>query len=222
MVIVGLLKYEMPREKMIAHGPFTLSNVELLAIILRVGTKNKNVIELSREILNTFDVGLISRKSYSDLLKFNGINKAKATTIIAVFELARRMGNFGIEKNIKFGSSSEIYEFVKSDFNSLGLENVMCVFVDSKNKLIKKEIVFEGSIDYSIIDARIIVKKVLSLDASGFFLIHNHPSGDMTPSLSDIEITKNIKCVCDGLNIRFLDHIIIGDGFYSMFDNDIM
>jgi DNA repair protein RadC len=96
------------------------------------------------------------------------------------------------------------------------------IFVDSKNQVIKKEFIFEGTINYSIIEPRKIIKRALVLDASGFFIIHNHPSGDVTPSEDDINVTKKIKKVCENLNLRFLDHLIYGDNdFFSFFDNDI-
>lgn len=218
--IQGLLKDEMPREKMINLGPSSLTDVELLAIILRVGTKEKNVIELSRDVISRFDVGIVSRKTYEELLEFKGISKAKACQIMSVFELSRRFANKGISKKVKLCNSREVFEFVKSDFDSLGIEKVMAVFVDMKNQVIKKEFIFEGSLNYSIIEPRDLIKRVLSIDAGGFFLLHNHPSGDITPSEDDIRVTKRLKDICSSLDIRFLDHIIVGDEFYSFFDND--
>jgi len=220
--IFGLLKEEMPREKLITYGSDSLTNIELLAIILRVGNKEKNVIELSREILNTFDINLISRKSYNELLKFKGISKAKACQIIALFELSRRLSIKNYDKKIFLNSSKNVYENVNIYFKNLQYEKIMIVLVNSKNKLIKKEFIHEGSLNYSIIEPRKIIEKCLSYNASGFFLIHNHPSGDSTPSREDIEITKKIKEISNQLNIRFLDHLIIGDEYFSLFDNNIL
>lgn len=220
--IKGFLKEEMPREKLIDLGPFALTEVELLAIILRVGTKDKNVIELSRDIISEFDVGLVSRKTYEELLQFKGISKAKACQIVSVFELSRRFANKGISKKVRLGNSKEVYDFVKADFDCLRVEKVMAVFVDTKNQVIKKEFVFEGSLNYSIIEPRDLIKRVLSLDSSGFFLVHNHPSGDVTPSEEDVKVTRKIKEICLNLGIRFLDHLILGDDFYSFFDNDLL
>ena len=221
--IEGLLDEEMPREKLARFGPEVLTDVELLAIILRVGTKDKNVIEMSREIIEKFNVGLISRKTYEELLGFKGISKAKACQIVSVFELSRRFANKGIDKKVKLCNSRDVYDYVICDFDSLNIERVMAVFVDTKNQVIKKEFVFEGSINYSIVEPRDLIKRALSLDASGFFLIHNHPSGDTSPSEEDIFITKKIDGVCRDLNLRFLDHLVVGSGsFYSLFDNDIL
>lgn len=222
--IKGLLNEEMPREKLINFGPESLTQIELLAILLRVGTKNKNVIELSREILNKFNINQVSRKTYSELLEFKGIKKAKATQIVALFEFSRRLQFEKYKSNIKvkIKSSKDVYENVFFDFSNLTIEKVMLILVDSKNQIIKKEFIHEGSINYSIIEPRNIIKKILSYDAYGFFLIHNHPSGDITPSQEDKNITKKIKEICDKLNISFLDHLIIGDNYYSFFDNSLI
>jgi len=218
--INGLLKQEMPREKLIKHGPMTLNEIELLAIILRVGTKEKNVIELSREIISKFTTSIITRKTYDELLEIKGINKAKACQIVAVFELSRRLQTKGIEKKIQIQNSNDVYEITKEDFANLLNEKVIAIFVDTKNKIIKKEFISQGGLNFSIIEPREIIKKVLSLDASGFFLVHNHPSNDLTPSIEDLKITRKIKKICDKLQIRFLDHIIVGDGYYSIFANN--
>jgi len=218
--INGLLIEEMPREKLINLGPSALTDVELLAIILRVGTKEKNVIELSREVLHSFSVSLISRKTYYDLLKFRGISKAKACQIVSVFELSRRLLINKSKEKINLINSISIYDYIKSDFFGLKIEKVLGIFVDSKNQVIKKEFLFEGSIDFSFIDIRKIIKMSLEFDASGFFLVHNHPSGVLTPSQDDISISLKLRKLCDEMNIRFLDHLIVSDNdYYSMVDN---
>lgn len=221
IMIDKLMENEMPREKLIRYGAENLTDVELLAIILRVGVKGKNVIELSREVLSKFSLPLASRKTYDELLEFNGINKAKACQIVAVFELSRR---FSTKENnnlkIKINSSKDVYEYVKYDFDSLQFEKVMCVFVDSKNQIIKKEFVSEGSLNFSIIEPRKIIKLALIYNAYGFFLIHNHPSGDTTPSLEDINLTKKIKEITKKLDLYFLDHIIVGNNYYSFYDSN--
>ena len=219
-MIDKLMENEMPREKLIKLGAENLTDVELLAIILRVGSKGKNVLELSREILLKFSVPLASRKTYTELLEFKGINKAKACQIVAVFELSRRFSIKETKAKTKINSSKDVYEYVKSDFDSLQFEKVMCVFVDSKNQIIKKEFVSEGSLNFSIIEPRKIIKLALIYNAYGFFLIHNHPSGDAQPSLEDINLTRKIKEITKKLDLHFLDHIIVGNNYYSFYDNN--
>ena len=218
--IRGLLKEEMPREKLMELGPSSLTNVELLAVILRVGTKDKNVLELSREILDSFSVSLISRKTYYDLLKFRGVSKAKACQIVSVFELSRRLFSYSNKDKIKLRNSQSVFNFVKGDYWNLELERVSCVFVDTKNQLLYKQFFSEGSINFSFVDIRKIIKMGLDLNSSGFFLVHNHPSGDLTPSREDIEISLKLKRICVEMDLRFLDHLIISENnYYSMFDN---
>jgi len=218
--IKGLLREEQPREKLITKGPQNLTQIELLAILLRTGTKDKNVLELSREILNNFSIEMVSRKTYEELIHFNGIKEAKASQIIAAFELARRLSQK--EKNISFNSAKDVFNYVKDELNYQTKEYVYVLFVNTKNKLIKKEILNEGSLDYSIIDARLLIKKALDYNASGFFLIHNHPSGDPTPSGDDKKITQEIKEITCKLNIRFLDHIVVGETYFSFFEEDLL
>lgn len=218
--ISGLLDEEMPREKLIKLGVSSLTKIELLAIILRVGTKDKNVLELSREIIERFDINLVSRKMYDELLEFKGISEVKACQIVSVFELVRRLSCSSKEKLVIISNSKELYDYVVYDFLALNIERVMVVYVNTKNGIIKKEFAFQGSLSYSVIEPRDIIKRALSLDASGFFVVHNHPSGDVRPSEEDIKVTKTIKTICSKLNIRFLDHIIVGQNdFYSMFDD---
>lgn len=221
-MIKGFLKSEMPRERLIKMGPEVLSDVELLAILLRVGTRDKNVIELSREILDKFDILQVSRKTYFEMIKFKGIGESKATQIIALFEFSRRIREDKFENKIKLNSSSNVYDYIKSEFIGLEFEIVIAVFVGVKNQVIKKEIISRGGINYSNIDKRELIKKALEYNASGLFLVHNHPSGDETPSSEDIKITKEIIEVFNIMQVKFLDHLIVGKEYYSMFDNDLI
>lgn len=216
------MEEELPREKLIRFGPESLTQVELLAILLRTGTIDKNVLDLSREILSVFSVKEVSRKTYEELLGFKGIKQAKACQIVALFEFARRLNSFREEKKIYLTSSEETYFYIKQDLYGLNFEKVVCIFVDTKNQIIKKEVIHEGSLNFSIVEPRKIIKKVLDYHASGFFLIHNHPSGDTTPSKQDIDVTKELYEICLKLDIRFLDHLIIGDYYYSFFDNSLV
>lgn len=220
-----LIEDERPREKLIKLGPENLTQVELLAIILRVGTAKKDVIELSRDILKKFDIKLIPRKNFDELIKIDGIGIAKATQIVALFELARRFSNLKnkTSKKTKITSSKDIFDLIHSDFLQLKTENVMAIFTDSKNQIIKKEIISYGSINYSIIEPRKVIKKALELNCYGFILIHNHPSGNTNPSNEDINITKKIKNLSDKLGINLLDHLIVSDEkYFSLFDNNLI
>jgi len=223
--IGGLLKEEMPREKLIRFGPNSLTDVELLAILLRTGTKEKNVIELSREILSKFDTRVISRTSYEELLKFKGIKNAKACLIVSLFELSRRLkfeSSRGDNKRICFRNSKHIYEFVCDDFLCLEVEKFMVLFLDSRNKLIKKEFVFSGGFNFASVDIKFILKKVLEYNANSIIVLHNHPSGDCSPSSEDLCLTEKLKCACLSLDVKLLDHLIIGASYLSLFDKGLL
>lgn len=137
-----------------------------------------------------------------------------------MFEISRRINQSEIKLDkIRIQNADDVYNIIKFDFMNLEIEKIMIVLVNSKNQVIKKEFIFEGSINFSYIDVRKVLKKVFDYNASGFFLIHNHPSGDSTPSNDDIEITTKIRDIALSLNVRFLDHIIVGNSIFSFFDD---
>lgn len=219
-----LLMEEMPREKLIQFGPNSLTNVELLAIILRTGTRDKNVIELSREILSEFDLKTISRVTFEEFLKFKGVSSGKASILISLFEISRRV-QFGSNKdvsNVSFKSSKDIYSYVKLDFLHLNVEKVMLVFLNSRNKPIKKEFLFSGGFNKSYFDIKIVLKKILAINCFKVILVHNHPSGDSSPSLADINLTKRFKQACCEIDVKLVDHVIVGSYYTSLFDRNFM
>lgn len=224
--IGGLLKEEMPREKLIRFGPNGLTNVELLAIILRTGTRDKNVIDLSREILSKFDLKTISRASFEDFLKFKGIKSGKACILVSLFELSRRVQFSGSDllesSKVCFKNSKDIYSYVKSDFLHLDIEKVMIIYLDSRNKPIKKEFLFSGGFNKSYFDIKIVLKKILSVNCFKVILVHNHPSGDSSPSLADIDLTKKFIGACCGIDVKVIDHIVVGRYYTSLFDRNLM
>jgi DNA repair protein RadC len=165
---INLLKEELPQEKMMNLGPQNLTNVELLAIILRTGTKEKNVLTLSREILSKFYLDSISRKSYNEFLKFKGISRVKACQIVSIFELARRLSYTKNKNKFQINEIKDVINLTKTDFSNLKKEIVLAIFIDTKNNLIRKEIISIGAINYSIIEPRDLLKKVFDYDASGF------------------------------------------------------
>jgi DNA repair protein RadC len=221
-----LLTEEMPREKLIRFGPSNLTNVELLAIILRTGTRDKNVIELSREILSKFDLNTISRVNFEEFLKFKGIKVGKASILVSLFEIARRvqLGSLSdlLTDEVCFKSSKDIYSYVKSDFLHLDVEKVMVVFLDSRNKPIKKEFLFSGGFNKSYFDIKIVLKKILEVNCFKVVLVHNHPSGDSSPSVADIGLTKRFKRACEGIDVKLVDHIVVGRYYTSLFDRNFI
>ena len=213
---------ELPREKLIKHGPMALSNAELLAIILRVGNKNQNVIELSREILRKFSIKDLSEINYTQITKFSGIKQSKATQIIACFELARRLSEYKIN-NASIKSSKDIADLVTPEIRYKKKEHLIGIYLDTRNKVIRKEIISIGTIDMSLIHPREIFMPAVESGAKSVILVHNHPSGNPAPSADDIKVTKRIIDSGSLLGIEMLDHIIIGGNDYlSMKDKGMI
>ncbi|MEC8220610.1 MAG: DNA repair protein RadC [Nanoarchaeota archaeon] len=208
---------EMPREKLVDRGTNALTNEELLAILLRTGTKGKPVLDLSKEILEKFTPKTLN--NIQQLTKIKGVSTSKASIIIAAFEIAKRFHQQNLKQEI-FDSPKKVYEYLSPELKHLQEERVIALFMDSKLQLIKKETISKGSISYSIIEPRKIFEKVIETKCHGFFLIHNHPSGDPTPSGEDIKATHEIKELSKYMKVQLLDHIIIGNDYYSFFDNN--
>ena len=216
-----LREEEKPRERLMSKGADSLQTIELLAILLRTGTKGEDVLDLSKKIYSNYSLPELSQMSCEQLSQFTGVSKAKATSLVSAFELGRRsLLESTTITNKKFLSSRDVIEYSTPYFLHKKTERVLIIYVTAKNTMIKSEIIHEGGIDYSLLDPRELIKKIVNNNASGFFILHNHPSGDPTPSRDDKEITSNIKTVTKCLGTRFLDHIVFGtpNNYYSFFD----
>ena len=209
-----------PRERMLKFGVENLSDVDLLSIILRTGTKDANVKEVSSSILasvgsitNMADVGI------RELSKIKGVGNIKAITILAAIELGKRVVNKEIEINMLLNNSNIIHETFKSLFLNSQQEKVLAIYLDTKKRLISYKFIFIGTIDRSIIHPREIFNDALKVHASSLILMHNHPSNDLNPSKEDIAITNQIKECGDIIGIPLLDHLITnGKEYYSFYD----
>lgn len=217
MKLKSLPLEERPREKLIKHGPKLLTNSELLAIILGTGNKNENVLTLSAKILNSYNLKSLSTANVSKLAKESGIGEAKSCQIAACFELGRRLSSFKEDKKIIIKNAKDIINIFSSEMSPLKQENLKAVYLDSRNKIIKEQTIFIGSLNESIINQREIFKIALEENASSIILIHNHPSGDPNPSMADIEATQEIIKAAEMLKIPLIDHIILGDKKYFSF-----
>lgn len=217
MKIKSLPLEERPREKLIKHGSKSLTNSELLAIILRTGNKKENVISLSNELFSKYTIKSLSRINTSKLMKELGIGIAKACQIVSCFELGRRLSSFREEKNSSIKNAKDIVKIFLHEMKDLKQEHFKTVYLDSRNKLIKEKTIFIGSLEESIVHSREIFKQALEENSSSIILVHNHPSGDPNPSMADIEATQEIIKAGDLLGIKILDHIIIGEKKYFSF-----
>lgn len=214
MNIKTLPTEERPREKLIKHGARTLTNSELLAIILRTGNKKENVLELSNKFFRKYNLKSLSRLKISTLKKQLGIGDVKAGQIIACFELGKRLSAFKEDKRPIIKNAKDVAELFIPEMNTLEKEYFKGIYLDSRKRIIKQETIFIGSLNESVVHPREIFKIALDENAAAIILLHNHPSGDPLPSSFDIEITKELIKAGDLLGIQVLDHIIIGGEKY--------
>ena len=208
-----------PRERLKRYGVSSLGDDELLAILLRCGTKSMSVKDLSVEIVNKFEkINNLENATLEELTSIKGIKEAKAITILAAIELGKRVlrkeGN-----NIVINNNRIVYDLLKYDFINSYQESFVVLFLDTKNKLIKKEEIFKGTISSSTIHPREIFKLAVKHSAYSIIVVHNHPSGNSMPSQADIELTDKLMESGKLLGIPIIDHIIIGyNNFYSFYD----
>jgi len=216
-LIKDLPEEEKPREKLKKYGVKNLTDEELIAIILRCGTKNMSVKDLAIKIKKEFKT--LSDLSYIELSKIKGVGEVKAITLLAAIELGIR-STYKEDKNIKLNRPENIYDFFKNKVIHLKQENLMAIFLDNKNKLIAYKTIFIGTINMSVSHPREIFKEAMKNSSVYIILVHNHPSGDPTPSVADLKFTNQVYKTSKIIGIPLLDHIIIGNNkYYSFYDN---
>lgn len=220
MRIVDLPNDEKPRERLIKYGVDYLSNIELLSIILRTGTKNKSVIDLSSEILKDIEtINNIEDLTINKLIKIKGLGTSKACTLLSSIELGKRLSEYKTN-NDKLNNSEVLYCFLKNIYRNIKQEIFIVICLDSKKKLINYKKIFKGTLDEVNVHPREILKYAVLESAHSIIICHNHPSGDVWPSEEDKKITKIIKESCNIFNIPLLDHIIYSkDKYYSFYVN---
>ena len=209
-----------PREKLIEKGPKSLSNAELVAILLGSGTKNESAVDLAEKILNYAQNNLLvlGKLGVDDLMQFKGIGQAKAVTLCSTFELVRRRKAV-IEERVKISSAVDVFNELFPFISDLNHEEFWVLFLNRANVIVKKERISSGGITGTVVDQKIILKKALLNLASSIILVHNHPSGNLNPSIQDKKVTQKMKLACELLEINLLDHIIIaGNSYYSFAD----
>lgn len=214
-------KNERPREKLKELGVSNLTNKELLAIILKTGTKNKNVEELALEILNKYKINELKDLSINELIKIKGIGEVKAIELITSIELGKRIFSYPKEKLKVLSSPKEIWKHYKYLFYEKKQELFYCIYFDNKQRVLEKKLLFIGTINQSITHPREIFKEAYRLSASSIICMHNHPSNDITPSKEDINFTNKLMEIGKIQGIPILDHIIITDNaYYSFYEHN--
>lgn len=215
-------KQELPYERFIALGPQSLTECELLAIILRTGTKDKNAVQLAGEVLQLAKYpreGLLGLYDVSleELMEIRGIGQVKAVKLKCLAELTMRMSRATARRNLCMTSSRTVAEYFMESLRHRDTECVILVSLDSKGQVLQEKKLSDGSVRMSLISPREIFIEALQSRAVNIILVHNHPSGDPTPSRADIELTRNVRELGEKMDIPLLDHIIIGDNRYTSF-----
>ena len=208
-----------PREKLIYKGINSLSNAELIAILIGSGNKNETAVDLSKTILSKANNNLneLGKLTINDFKSFNGIGDAKAITIIAALELGRRRKLTEAVNKTKIASSKDIFNIFQPILSDLPYEEFWVLCLNKQNKIIEKHKISQGGISGTIIDVKIILKLAVNELASSIILCHNHPSGNMTPSSNDKKITDKLIKASEYFDIKILDHIIVADDKYFSF-----
>jgi DNA repair protein RadC len=209
--ITDLQKSERPRERLAKQGAESLSDAELLAILLRTGTRGENAVQIGIRLLNTFD-GLqgLRRASYEEVCQQKGIGPAKAAQIKAAIEMSSRLHSVVTQERSIIHSPQDAAEYVMVEMCNLEKEELWVIILDTRNRVIKLEKLYRGSINSSQVRVAELFTDAIRLNAAGLIVVHNHPSGDPTPSTEDITLTRSIVDAGRILDIEVLDHLIIG------------
>jgi DNA repair protein RadC len=214
-----------PREKLILKGKAALSNAELIAILLGSGTSTMSAVDLAKKILYPANNNLheLARLSVKDLVKIKGIGEAKALTIVAALELGRRRKELTADDKPKITGSRDVFEVLKADLLDIAHEEFWILLLNRANRVIRKSQVSQGGVAGTVADPKIIFKLALDELASGIILAHNHPSGNLTASQADLDLTKKLKEAGKLLDIQVLDHVIVaGQKYFSFADEGMM
>lgn len=218
-------KMDRPYERLIEYGKELLSTEELLAILIKSGYKNFSSKMLANNLISKLEnLSNIKKIKYEELIQLKGIGPAKACNILAAVELGNRIHQkIDIQEQVQIQSAEDVYLYLKDFFDDKDQEYFYCLYLDSHKKVKKKQLLFIGTINYSVVHPREIFKGAYLNGAVSIILVHNHPTGYVTPSNQDIETTKKIMEVGHLLGIKIDDHIIIGkDKYYSFFENSIL
>ncbi|MFJ7646200.1 DNA repair protein RadC [Lysinibacillus sp. NPDC097279] len=201
-----------PRERLLRQGAKSLSNQELLAILLRTGTKEESVLVLANRVLNTFErLHQLKHATIEEMVAIKGIGEVKAIQLLAAIELGRRLSQKQNDDKYTVRSPQDAAAYLMPDMISLSQEHFVVLFLDVKNQIIHKKTIFIGGLNASIVHPREIFREAVKRSAASIICAHNHPSGVPTPSPEDIEVTKRIQEAGFIIGIELLDHIIIGD-----------
>ena len=205
-----------PREKMASLGAEALSNAELLAILIGSGSTKESAVELMKRILadSNNNLNTLGKLSIRDLCNYNGIGEAKAISILAACELGKRRQMETPEERPDLGTATRIYNHMRPVMQDLDVEEFWALLLNQHYRLIKKVRISHGGITETSVDIRIIMREAVLANCTILAVCHNHPSGNLSPSKDDDELTRSVRRACELMHIRFMDHVIITDGHY--------
>lgn len=199
-----------PRERLRRDGADKLSDAELLALLIQYGSKGENAVDLSNRLISTFEIDKLNSLSLQELMKIKGIGLAKASKLVAAFELSKRVSSGKVcEKIVK--NPSDIASHYTEKLKDLKKEHFIAVFLDSKNKIIKDEVISIGTLNSSLVHPREVFREAIKNSANSVILVHNHPSGNVEPSDEDYRVNKVLVETGNLVGIKVLDHLIVGD-----------
>ena len=216
---------DQPREKLLYKGKNALSDAELVAILIGSGSRNESAVDLCKRILqqNNNQLHQLQKQSIQQLMQFKGIGEAKAITIVAALELAKRLQLSETKELTKIGSSADVCKLMQPIIGDLPHEEFWVLLLNNSNKVIYKMQLSKGGLTQTVVDIRMLFKTALEHLATALILVHNHPSGQLVASGADKEITQKIKLAGNSLDIKLLDHLIITqNGYLSFADEDIL
>ena len=218
--ITGWDEKDRPREKLIHYGAEFLTDSELMGIVLKTGYKGTSAVDLGKSVLKSFnDLEGLEKTGLGELTALKGVGPAKAATLKAVVELAKRMAAMPAKRIVNFSRPVSVFNYFRYKLRNKQEEYFYTLLLNRKNELIKETIVTKGTLTASVVHPREVLKPAISESAASFIAVHNHPSGDTEPSREDIDITRKLKESADIVGIQMLDHIIIGyDTYLSMFE----
>jgi DNA repair protein RadC len=205
-----------PREKMASQGTEVLTNAELLAILIGSGSAKESAVDLMKHVLNDCknNLNTLGKMTIRELCQYNGIGEAKAITILAACELGKRRQMEAPEERPDLGTATRIYNHMHPVMQDLDVEEFWVLMMNQNYRLIKKIRISHGGITETAVDIRIIIREAVLANCTILAICHNHPSGNLSPSKSDDELTKSVKHACELMRIHFLDHVIVTDGAY--------
>ena len=222
MLIKEIPNEERPRERLIKYGVGSLSNEELLSIILSTGYKSRSCKEVSIDILKYFEsITNMKNASINNLSKIKGVGVSKACNILASIELGKRVFNDN-SNSTKILSTEDVYNYIKGDIEGNKQEHFYAIYLDNKNKVLEKRLLFIGTINKSVVHPREVFKYAYLSSATSIIVVHNHPSGEVSPSKEDIEITKALVELGNINKIPIIDHVIVGASNYYSFNEELM